>query len=756
MWKKNYSNKVFKGKIIKSETIAKGVKKITIKIEGTFSYFLWQYVWIELLDLIEDDKLGNRRAFSIFNLPNKDNIIEIVVRISGSAYKQTLFSLSIGQEVRVHGPFGNSFVVNEKSNKNLILIAGGVGIAAFIKLINFIKLAKIPIKCYLLYINSSLEETPFISDLTKIKEQEDFFDFKIKYDHLNWNDINSVINKLNPNYEFFVAGPQGFVTQVYKELESGGETISKIKFENYYPKRDINNLTRELINLNINKENIFSNAIQNSTSHVIITDSEGEIIYANKTAEEITGYFKEEMYGNTPRLWGGMMTKEFYEKFWELKKVGSVFKGEIVNRRKNGELYCAIGHISPIFNKDKKIIGFVGTEEDITNLKDQESKINEAKARLESIISSMNQGLALTDEKGNLTYFNKIAEDLLGKQSNNKNKDTWQEEYGLFDVKTQKPYPVDKLPLYLALQGKNVNNIHMLVKNTKKNKDIIIEVSANPIINEGNMIGAMALFEDVTKKIELEKMKDEFLSIASHELRTPLTAIKGMVSMIQDGDYGAYGDNLKEPLDTIGEASNRLINIVNDMLSSSRLEQGRIKYQLKDFFAKKTINDIVKEIEIIAKNKGINLSANIKDEQSVQADEDKVKEILNNLIGNALKFTDRGSITISSQENKDLIEFDVSDTGTGISKEDQNKLFKKFQQISSEQKGRPKGTGLGLYISKQYAVDLGGDLWIKKSEVNKGSTFTFSLPKTGSKKAFEILKKLSDVANFSPLPKLKT
>lgn len=242
------------------------------------------------------------------------------------------------------------------------------------------------------------------------------------------------------------------------------------------------------------------------------------------------------------------------------------------------------------------------------------------------------------------------------------------------------------------------------------------------------------------KLLSLDKLKDQFVSIASHELRTPLTGINGIVSMIFEGDYGKVPVNLKEPLDDIEKATKRLIHLVNDILNLSRIEAGRMKFALSEFSLNDDIREIIALLQPIAKDKKILLTAQKITDVKVQADEDKVKQILNNLFGNALKFTDHGSITVSIHQEGDLLKIFVTDSGIGIAEEDTKKLFRKFEQISSQQKERPNGTGLGLYISKQLAQKLGGDLWLEKSEEGKGSTFAFSLPVSGSETAKKIKK----------------
>src|SRR3990167_5978482 len=201
---------------------------------------------------------------------------------------------------------------------------------------------------------------------------------------------------------------------------------------------------------------------------------------------------------------------------------------------------------------------------------------------------------------------------------------------------------------------------------------------------------------------ELDKVKDEFVSIASHELRTPMTAVKGLISMIFEGDFGSLSEELKDPLSDIAVSTDRLIQLVNDMLDTSRIEAGRLKFLLGDFSAGDLASEILSLLKPLTDEKGIVLETQPAAEK-IYTDPNKFKQILSNLIGNSIKFTDSGRISVSFRVNGEYLCVCISDTGLGISREDREKLFGKFTQISTTQTGRPKGTGLGLYISREFA-----------------------------------------------------
>lgn len=380
--------KTYKAKISGIESPARGVNKVSLKIEGGFSFEDGQYIWLEIPDMKIRDEKGNRRAFSIACAQNSDNIISIVARISESGYKQSLFALKVGDEVIVHGPFGQSFSLDRDiPPKNLIIIAGGVGIAPYLNTLESLKKRQSTEKpkltrCFLVYLNKDKESTPFLSDLAEYKKSLPFFDYVDKYEYFSWSDVEKVKNEMGPDIEWWIDGPAPMIDHVYRELGKGGVSRAQMVFENFYPV-PADDLTIELVNLQMNSRNMFVDAIQKSSNHSIITDINGIILFASAAVEQITGFSKTEIIGNTPRLWGGMMGKEFYKEMWKTILAGETFKGTIANRRKNGDIYYARASIAPILDSKNNIIGFIGTEEDTT----KEVEIDNTKKEFLSIAS---------------------------------------------------------------------------------------------------------------------------------------------------------------------------------------------------------------------------------------------------------------------------------------------------------------------------------------------------------------------------------
>lgn len=254
--------------------------------------------------------------------------------------------------------------------------------------------------------------------------------------------------------------------------------------------------------------------------------------------------------------------------------------------------------------------------------------------------------------------------------------------------------------------------------------------------------GVVILVEDITERTVMERSRDEFFSIASHELRTPLTAIRGNASMALE--YHAQVKNdpaLREIMRDIHESSVRLIAIVNDFLDTSRLEQDKISFEPSDCSLATIVEAVAKEMKPIADDKNLRVTLDhqsLGDLPQLWLDEGRIKQIIYNVVGNAVNYTDHGSVHISANSDVGFVHVFVADTGKGISPENQRLLFHKFQQAGQSllTRNTTKGTGLGLYISRLLAEKMGGELVLVQSNVDKGSTFMLSLPiiKPGDKR----------------------
>ncbi len=237
--------------------------------------------------------------------------------------------------------------------------------------------------------------------------------------------------------------------------------------------------------------------------------------------------------------------------------------------------------------------------------------------------------------------------------------------------------------------------------------------------------------KDLNEKLKgLDKLKTEFLSLASHQLRSPLTAIKGYTSMLLEGDFGAIGDKQKEAIDRVFQSSSHLAKIVEDLLNVSKIEQGGMKYVMAPFDLEKVGNELATDLSITAQKKGLALTfkSDGKGGHIVNGDMEKIRQVVLNVIDNAIKYTQTGSITVSlaKDEASGMERLSVTDTGMGISPEEKEKLFQKFSRGEGG-KTNTGGSGLGLYLAKQISEAHGGRIVIDSPGVGLGSTFTIEL-----------------------------
>ena len=231
---------------------------------------------------------------------------------------------------------------------------------------------------------------------------------------------------------------------------------------------------------------------------------------------------------------------------------------------------------------------------------------------------------------------------------------------------------------------------------------------------------------------ELDKMKSEFVSIASHQLRSPLTSIRGYASMLLEGSYGNIPQKARDAIERIGESSRFMATSVEDYLNVSRIQAGNMKYEYSDFNLKDLAEHVADDTRQLAMKKGLLLTfkSNLSKKGIVHADVGKTRQVIDNLINNALKYTPRGTISIYVYDDpkKKRIYVDVSDTGIGMSPQTIDDMFEKFQRAHNANAVNVTGTGLGLYIARRIAEEMGGGVTAMSEGEGKGSTFTLHLP----------------------------
>ncbi len=388
--------------------------------------------------------------------------------------------------------------------------------------------------------------------------------------------------------------------------------------------------------------------------------------------------------------------------------------------------------------------------DDITDLKKKERQAVEAEKRLQDAIDSMPHGISLWDKEDKLVMCNKYAYNIHLKAGI---KDylpglTFKEQmerhkkfnFMKFESNEEKnKYFENAFKNRKSFSGTKTINVPQFYDGSywnatysrlDDNSTFTIFTNITELKNkETELIKTIsALDEEKEKANEANKTKSQFLANMSHELRTPLNAIIGLTEMLKEDALDDELDDFVEPLDRVFNAGKHLLALINDVLDLSKIEAGRIELFNETFELKLIIDEIVKTSQPLADKNNNKLNVNFQKQlDTVTADQTRVKQIILNLISNACKFTERGEITLKVEKKKnksgDLIAISVSDTGIGMTKEQMNRLFNSFVQADSSTTRKYGGTGLGLTISKQLAIMMGGDVTVR-SEMNKGTTFT--------------------------------
>lgn len=351
-------------------------------------------------------------------------------------------------------------------------------------------------------------------------------------------------------------------------------------------------------------------------------------------------------------------------------------------------------------------------------LQDTVEKLQHKSAELESIIEHMLNGLIAVDGQLHVVQMNNAAKRMLGVSGSVEGKHVLEAtgnarlEAGLTE----------------AMEHDELYTVELPVRAAPRHRLIRLYISA--LEHEDENIGAVALMEDVTELRNLEQMRTDFAANVTHELKTPLTSIRGFVETLQ---AGAIEDPMmaKRFLDIISMETDRLSRLINDVLSLSSMENGRVRVPTERLSLGKRAGDVCLMLENSAKLKNIALTCDEGADTYVKANEDHVKQLLINLIDNAIKYTlEGGSVKVWVQRDGSNVELHVRDTGIGIAQEHIPRLFERFYRVDKGRSRNMGGTGLGLAIVKHIVMDMGGLIQVQ-SELNVGTEFTVTLPYAG-------------------------
>jgi two-component system phosphate regulon sensor histidine kinase PhoR len=349
-------------------------------------------------------------------------------------------------------------------------------------------------------------------------------------------------------------------------------------------------------------------------------------------------------------------------------------------------------------------------------LNNKMKKISYEEAKLDAVISSMFEGIMLTDEKGDILMMNPSLQKLFMVDS----------------------VPAGKTPIEILRSNKIQQIVDNIIKTRRRyaaeetlagmTEEKTVLVNGAPVMQNEKMQGAILVFHDITELRLLERIRKDFVANVSHELRTPLSNIKGYAETLLNGAIR----NEKDSMDftkIIYHESERLSNIINDLLDIARIESGKMDMVLLPV---KTVSLATKVCDILKKpalDKGISIEISAPENMpEALADEGRLAQVLVNLVDNAIKYTPRhGRVKVAISGTDGYIQFDISDTGIGIPGNDIARIFERFYRVDKARSRELGGTGLGLSIAKHIIQAHGGQIWVA-SAVGKGSTFSFTIP----------------------------
>ena len=519
-------------------------------------------------------------------------------------------------------------------------------------------------------------------------------------------------------------------------VESGGldrsvqQEIDSLEFEKsitsdaYFQLKDTLNKLRE-------SEEKFSKVFQKSSYAIMITSVKGsKIIDINDTFTTILGYTREEALASSTtglNLWINLNDRKSV--LTDIKTGVEVRNREFQFKTKNGEVIIGLFSAQIIHISGEPYI--LSSIADITEEKAREEKVQEVFERDEAILQSIDDAVFACDKDGKIIVFNRVAEELTGI--------TAKAAIGLdFDkiitFANEKDGKISNDFIFKTINNNKtikISNDTLLVK--KDGTTIPVAESVAPIKdNNGDIIGCVVVFYDVTEERQIGKAKTEFVSLTSHQLRTPLTALNWISETLSSTDKGELSKKQKKYIEKIVKASGRMTLLVNTLLNVSCLELGTLSIEPESVIVEDIGKNCLKELSLqISKKKLIINEKYDKKNPAINADPKLLWIVLENLLTNAVKYTPKGGyINLTFSKEKDNYLLIVNDTGIGIPKNDQGNIFTKLHRADNVRVIDQEGNGLGLYIVKGIVDQSGGKIWFKSTE-GKGTTMYVTWPLIG-------------------------
>ncbi len=484
---------------------------------------------------------------------------------------------------------------------------------------------------------------------------------------------------------------------------------------------------------------LLDTAVEQAAHMIVITDADGRIEYVNPAFIETSGYSSEEVIGSNPGiLKSGYHTHSFYQELWKTIKNGLVWQGRFYNRKKDGTCFWADALISPVFNEKGSISHFIAIQHDVSELVALEEQLRKKVFELQAVMDHAGVGILLVKNRRILMVNKMLAkifalnpEDMIGKETQ-----LFYSSRKEYEMIMEKWYP-------RLLNGERVVFEHKTKINGDKTRYFLVVGKASKPGDLATMETVWVL-HDITELKTLQnelkeakekaeaasRAKSEFLANMSHEIRTPLNGVIGMLDLLATTPLD---DTQKNYLENASTSAQILLDLLNDVLDFSKIEAGKLSLEEVEFDLHALINGLAASIRGLAAQKDLEIKVSIDSllPVCVKGDPTRLRQVLMNLLGNAVKFTRKGWIEISAipleQVDQEItIRFTVEDSGVGIPDDKKSLLFQEFTQVDTSVTRKFGGTGLGLAISKRLVEMMGGDIGVD-SELGQGSKFWFTV-----------------------------